>query len=74
VRPTLKAGCLQLVAPAAGTARLFADTIEAARDAGARGNNAELTQLSAGLQALQAQDATGYITRFVALCTKATPA
>ena len=74
VRPTLKAGCLQLVAPAAGTARLFADTIEAARDAGARGNNAELTQLSAGLEALQARDATGYITRFVALCTKATPA
>ena len=74
MRPTLKAGCLQLVAPAAATTRLLADTIEAARNAGARGNNVELTQLSAGLQALQALDATGYITRFVALCTKATPA
>jgi len=69
VRPSLKTGCLQLETVANAIARVAAVTIEATRRAGVEGATAELTKHASQLQELQTKDATGYITRFTALCS-----
>ena len=73
VRSSLTTGCLAQSSLAAAAARVVSDTLEATRKAAARGATTELSKRSAALQEILAKDATGYVTRFAALCSPSSP-